>query len=412
MRNRRRVEPEIQGDGVKTPCAGTRYLWLLCLMIAINQCGLALYLPSLPSIAVGFHASTALAQNTVMYYVVGIAASQLVYGPLSDHYGRKRIALIGMSIFAVGTVVAVCSWSIAVLLLARLIQGIGIGAATIVSRAVLRDVFQGSHYVKAGARLASIVAVMPMIAPVLGGYLQTWLGWRANFIVLLFFSLLMIVSWYRWFAETAVISHARSLSIKSVVQDYWQAAQSRVFVKSAVCGGLTYAGEIVILGMAPFAIQTQLGVSTTVFGWLLLLLALGFMAGARLSICLANYLSGRVLIQLGLGVTCLMSVLLLFLMLLHVIVLWSLMVVLVLFMLGTGLVYPNTSLTAVGQFPDKAGTASALFSGIQGGLASISGLLLGCLSGNSLSAFSWLLLGLSVLASGVFYYPTMACYTN
>ena len=147
-------------------------------------------------ISLEFHASPVLTKNTVIYYVIGIAVSQLFYGPLSDHYGRKKIALISMGIFILGTVVAVLSNAIAGLLMARLIQGVGIGASTIVSRAVLRDVFHGVEYKKSGARLASIVAITPIIAPLLGGYFQELSGWRLSFIILLFFS---IITWLLWF---------------------------------------------------------------------------------------------------------------------------------------------------------------------------------------------------------------------
>jgi DHA1 family 2-module integral membrane pump EmrD-like MFS transporter len=162
--------------------SSTTYLILLIMLISIAQCGLSLYLPSLPAISSRLHALPTLVQLTVVYYVIGIGISQLFYGPLSDHYGRRKIVLYGVYIFLTGTVLAMYSPTIDILLMARFIQGIGIGSATTISRAILRDIFQGKEYVKAGSKLASAVATAPIVAPILGGYIQTNLGWRANFL--------------------------------------------------------------------------------------------------------------------------------------------------------------------------------------------------------------------------------------
>ncbi len=348
----------------------------LCLLIAIAQCGLALYLPSLPAIASTFSAQSSLVQNTVVYYLIGIATSQLFYGPLSDHYGRKNVALFGIGIFIVGSVLAIFSWTIYVFLLARLVQGIGIGSATIVSRAVLRDSFHGANYIEAGSKLASIVAIVPIVAPMLGGYIQAIAGWRTNFIILLGFSVSVFILWYFSFQETNKCDHKiNSISILSVLRNYLMIAKSPAFLKNAFCGGITYSGEVVILSIAPFLIQTKLSVSEIKYGWLMFILAVGFMTGARISSRLAIKIACYRLILIGLSFTTLASLMLLMISVTNYLYLLVIMIPMALFMLGTGFVYPNTSVTAVGQFPNNAGTASALFSGIQGLLAATIGIL-------------------------------------
>ena len=371
-----------------------RYLILLCLMITIGQCGIGLYLPSLPMIAQEFDASIELTKNTVIYYLLGIAISQLFYGPLSDHYGRKKVALIGMGIFISATVLVISSNSIYLLLMARLIQGIGIGASTIISRAVLRDVFHGVEYAKSGARLASVVAIAPIIAPLLGGYFQAFSGWRLSFIILLLFSIVTCVLWIFLFKETAPACKEKSFSLIQSIKNYYSIAKSLFFLKNALCGGLIYSGEMAILTVIPFFFQTQLQASSITFGWCMLILALGFIAGARCSVYLANRMHPRSLIRLGLVITTISSLLLLLINIEHYISLPSVTAILFLFLFGAGFVYPNTSVSSVGLFPEKAGTASALFSAIQGLLAALCSFVLSCFSNSTLYPLAIMLLGL------------------
>ncbi|MBA3537807.1 MAG: MFS transporter [Tatlockia sp.] len=134
-------------------------IWLLFLIISVSQFGFSLFLPSLPEISINLEAPTSITELTVVYYMIGLLVSQLIYGPLSDFYGRRKIMLSGMSIFIIGTALATISWNINLLLIARLVQGLGIGSATTIGRAILRDVFTGDEYIKSASILASFAAV-------------------------------------------------------------------------------------------------------------------------------------------------------------------------------------------------------------------------------------------------------------
>jgi len=383
----------------------TRYLMLLIMLISIAQCGLSLYLPSLPAISSSLNVLPALVQLTVVYYVIGIGISQLFYGPLSDHYGRKKTVLFGVYIFFLGTVLAAFSKTIDILLVARFIQGVGIGAATTISRAVLRDIFQGKEYVKAGSKLASAVATAPIVAPILGGYIQANLGWRANFFILLILTAVILVCWHILFRETNHQRNAKNIMISLVIKNYLSIIRSSVFLKNVICGGLIYSGEVVFLSMAPFLMQVKLGVSASVYGWLLFLTISGFMAGARTSSYLANKISCSSLVFIGILFSSLASLMMLIFGMINYFNLISLILPMILFMFGAGFVYPNTSVIAVGKFSDKAGTASALLSSLQGLLAALSGILVSLLHSNTLLAMAAILFGLCIF-SWFSYYPT------
>jgi Bcr/CflA subfamily drug resistance transporter len=350
-------------------------IWLLFIVISVSQFGFSLFLPSLPEISVQLGAPTSITELTVVYYMVGLLVSQLIYGPLSDFYGRRKIMLSGMFIFILGTVLATFSWSIDLLLIARLVQGLGIGAATTIGRAILRDVFQDDEYIKSASKLASFVAVTPVIAPILGGFIQAWLGWRWNFGLLLIFALIVFSFWYFLFYETNKQQNKNSISISLVIKNYLTIFKSPIFLKNAICGGLIYSGEVVFLSVAPFLIQEKLHISVALYGWILFLTVSGFIIGARCSAILVHKFECKKLILIGLFTTLSSSILMIIWSGLSNSSLLSTVVPMVFFMWGAGFVYPNAAVSAIGSFPEKAGVASALLSSLQGLVAASVGFL-------------------------------------
>jgi len=376
-----------------------RTLFLLIMLISIAQCGLSLCLPSLPSISQDFNASPALIQLTVTYYLIGIGVSQLFYGPLSDHYGRKKTALVGIYIFLLGLITSISAETPYMLLMARLLQGLGIGCSTVISRAVLRDVFQGKEYTKAGSQLAGAVAIAPIVAPILGAYLQIDFGWRAIFYTLLAITLIILVCWHTMFRETCSSSSIRkNITVSLVLTNYLSIIKSKVFIKNVVCGSLIYSCEIVFLLITPFLIQVQLGFSALIYGWFLIITVLGYLSGTTMSSYLSYKLTCEKLVIIGVSFSSLASLMMLIFVFLDYSNLFSLGFPLILFMFGAGFVYPNTSLSAIEQFSDKAGTASALFSSIQGAIAASVGTLTSILYSNSLLTMACSLIILCSLA--------------
>lgn len=366
------------------------YLFLIIGLVAVAQCGFALYLPSLPAIAQTYHTAPSLVQSTVFLYVLGISVSQWFYGPASDYYGRRCVAQFGLTLFIIGSFLALFANKLVFLLVGRSIQGIGMGAVMTVSRAILRDVFKGKTYVKNTSKLASVIAISPVVFPVFGGYLQSWWGWKANFAFMLFFSLIVGVCWYCFFKETNKnLKITRKLewqpSLKTIFKNYLNIVCSPIFLKNTICGGLIYSGEVIFLTMAPFLIQQKFNLTASFYGWLMFIAVVGFIFGSQASSYLSNKLKHELLILIGL-VCCLLSVIFLFLVyLLKVESIFSILSPVSLFMFGAGFVYPNTSVGAVGHFPENAGTASALLSSIQGGIAMAATAIIMVIQNNSLS---------------------------
>ncbi len=436
------------------------YLTLIIGLVAVAQCGFALYLPSLPAITHAFHADPSAVQSTVFLYVLGISISQWFYGPASDYYGRRCIALFGLCLFIGGAILALFSYKIIFLLIGRGIQGIGMGAVMTVSRAILRDVFKGKTYVKNASRLASVIAVSPVVFPVFGGYLQSWWGWKANFTFMLVFASMISVCWYYFFPESKTVnnrvlskpayareiggdlertnrqesrfaqalaesrgprtdrvktgvytrvhedsstestnkffakvgsgkkSNQNSLNIQSVLKNYGRIIRSPIFLKNTLCGGLIYAGEVVFLTIAPFLIQQNFNLSAFLYGWLMFIAIIGFIFGSQASSYLANRLKHTQLILIGLG-CCFVAVCFLFVIyFLNIETILSILSPVSFFMFGAGFVYPNTSVGAIGHFPENAGTASALLSSLQGGIAMVATAIIIAVQNNSLATLA------------------------
>ncbi len=383
------------------------YLLLIICLVAVAQCGFALYLPSLPAITHVFHASSSEVQSTVFFYVAGISVSQWFYGPLSDYYGRRRIALWGLSLFILGSIIGLFATQLSFLLYGRGIQGLGMGAMMTVSRAILRDVFKGKTYVQNASKLASAIAISPVVFPVLGGYLQSFWGWRANFAFMLLFSLTVSVGWYVLFIESREHTGNKKMNIRDILRDYKQIARSAVFWKNTLCGGLIYSGEVIFLTMAPFLIQQNFHLTASFYGWLMFIAVVGFIFGSQASSYMAQRLKYEYLILTGLFF-CFLAVLFLSIeCLLEAVSIIAILSPVSLFMFGAGFVYPNTSVGAIGHFPEKAGTASALLSSVQGGIALFGTAVILAINSNTLNvlaqSFFVIVLVSSLLGASIFY---------
>ena len=161
-------------------------LLLACLIVSIGQLSLGLVFPSLPWIAQDLATTTDQTQLLVSGYLLMFGSSQLIYGPLSDVFGRRPVLLAGLSIAILGLVVAVCqSDNFSGLLTGRIMQGFGAGSVGVLARATMRDSYQNQSFVKAMTWVSIVAAFTPIIGPVIGGMVNHYLGWQSVFILLL-----------------------------------------------------------------------------------------------------------------------------------------------------------------------------------------------------------------------------------
>ena len=173
---------------------------VLAATLAVGEMATDMFLSSLPTLAFVFDATTSRVQLTLSVYLIGFAIAQLVYGPVSDRFGRRIPLLAGTGLFVVATIGVALSTSIEMLIVFRFIQALVGAAGYVIALAIVRDMHDRDIAASMLARLGTVIGISPAIAPVIGGYLLVWFGWQANFVflaawgvfVMVLFALLMV----------------------------------------------------------------------------------------------------------------------------------------------------------------------------------------------------------------------------
>ncbi len=260
------------------------------------------YLPSLPAISHSLGVSEAQVQQTMTAFLAFFAFMSLWHGAISDAYGRRRITLICLGIFAAASVCCATAGNVHTLMFFRALQGATAGCGMVVGRAVVRDLFEGAGAQRLMSHVATIFTVAPVVAPVAGGYLQSWFGWRSIFILLILLSTFLLFASWRWLPETLPPEQRRRLEARYLMRSYWKVITSPPFLLA--CGSMAFTGSgffIYIMG-APQFLMKHLGLAETQFLWLFGPMAVGMIVGAWISGYCAGRISGNQTIWLGYGV--------------------------------------------------------------------------------------------------------------
>ncbi|MGQ3888735.1 multidrug effflux MFS transporter [Legionella sp. CNM-1927-20] len=352
-------------------------LTIVLLVSSLGQVTSDLYLPSLPSMAIKLNVSTSWIQMTVAVYMAGFSLSQLIYGPLSDAIGRRIPLITGLSIVFVGSMFCWLSANIYFLLMGRFLQGLGAGAGTSLTRPILRDLFEKEKLAVYNSYLAISSVFILSTAPVLGGYIEQFLGWRYNFVFLSLYSFMILCFSYK-LSETGQHHHKDNLKAANVINNLTYLLKSPVFLKFSLIPLLTYAGILACLTATPIVLQEKVGLSPVQFGWLYIFSGFGFALGGVINANYVKIFGIDAMIRLGFLCQFSAGLLMLLFYLLGYINTWVIITPIVIFMLGSSLVFPNSSAGALTPFPKIAGTAGAIFGFLQilGGALSSSAIAL------------------------------------
>ncbi|NNM59201.1 MAG: multidrug effflux MFS transporter [Legionellales bacterium] len=371
--------------------------FLLVLMGVMSQFASDNFLPSLPYIALDLHTSSSIAKLSIGLYFLGVCASTLIYGPLSDSYGRRRVLLFGFGIFIAGCFLVATTHSITQLLLGRVVQAAGIGASSALFRVIMRDVYAGKQLAKVGSYLGMAFAIVPPLAPITGGYIQEHIGWRANFILLLILSLILTVFIAVMLPETLKVIHRRSRSIKEVILVYFGLLSHRQFLGYVACSGLAFANIMVYVTASPFLFQHTLKLSPVKFGWLAPFITLSYLLGAMFNVKLLNYYSSRQLLRLAGIVMITGGIAMLAFGLAGVLNVSVIIIPLMLISGANGFVFSNAFACAFEPMPEAAGIAGALYSSLQTMTAGVASALAALIPTHNQIILASTLTGMSLL---------------
>ena len=341
-------------------------IWSLAtLLLVLSQFSSDIYLPSMPGMSEALGVSKGWIQFASIISMVSFGASLLIWGPLSDYYGRRPVALWGLGIFLVGSFFCAAAQDIQMIWLGRALQGAGIGCCGAITPTIPKDIFSGPTLLKAFAAISMVLGVVPILAQVLGGYFQADLGWRMNFIFLFGAALVVALSIWIWLPETNPYCRQQPIRLKQLMLDYASILVDRPFVGYVTCMTLVYAGEVAYGIVTPFVLQEEIGLTPIENGWLSLFTGGGLLLGALLSAQCSRWLKVNQLIQVGFAFLLLSAIVMLLVSWSNWLHTWGVVGPMVLFMMGAGLVYPNCIAGIMGRFEQKAGIAGALMSGLQ-----------------------------------------------
>jgi len=355
---------------------------LLAALTALGPLSIDMYLPSLPDIAHVLAVPQARVQLTVSDYLIGFAVGQVVYGPLSDRYGRRPVLLAALVLYIAGTAICAAAQSIDPLLAARFLQGVGGSGSIVLSRAIVRDLYSGVRAARELSLMGSISAFAPIVAPMIGGVLQTALGWRASFILMGLAATAAGLAASRLLPETLRLRTSEPFSVKFLISGYGAVLRHHGFLAHLGIITACYAGLFAWVSGAAVVLESVYGFSPATFGFTFSLGAAGYMIGA--TIATRHVLRLGLDRMMGLGVTAIAAggLGLVSAVATHIDGIW-LVVAMAVYLAGLGLSMPQAMAGALTPFPDRAGTAASLMGVVQQMAAAIVAALVGDYLGRS-----------------------------
>lgn len=353
---------------------------LILLLGALAACGpLAtdMYLPSLPAIAQTFGVAPGVAQSTLTSFMAGFSIGMLLYGPVSDAYGRRPVLLGGIALFTLSSVACAFSFSVGSLVFVRFLQALGAGAASVLARAIARDAHEPADAARVLSMVAIVTAVGPLLAPLIGGQLLLLGGWRVVFAVLtLFGALCATAAWLR-VPETWPRENRASPAVLKSFAAYGRLLRDPVVWGHMLCGGMAFASMFTYISATPFVYIEHFHVSPQRYGFFFGANVFGIMIGNFLNTHFVGRFGSLRLISVAATVSSIAS---LFVALVCVTGwggLWSIVAGLFFVVGVVGLLSANCATDLMHRYPHNAGAAAAVFGAMQLALGALASIVVG-----------------------------------
>lgn len=388
---------DLHGPGSTASLPGsTRLLLLLGSIAAFAPLSIDMYLPGFPSMARDLGAPFALVQLTLPAFFIGLCVGHVLYGPITDRYGRLLPLKIGLAIFVLASAGCALAPDVHVLIALRVIQALGGCAGMVIVVAIVRDLFDAQGSARMFSRLMLVMGAAPVLAPFLGTYVVAWFDWRAIFWILAGYGVLCLAALSLWLPETRAPQMARRLHPVAVAREYGVLLLDRRFLGYALAGALGNAAFFVYLTGSPFVLMELFGLSPTTYSLLFALNTLGLIVGSQVNDRLlvthtldrllgaGNWSSLVLTAALLLGVTTQLAGVA------------AVATLLFGFCTARALIRPNSTAGALEHHPERAGTAAALMGAMQFALGTAGGAVLAVLHDGTARPFAAVLMVMSL----------------
>jgi DHA1 family bicyclomycin/chloramphenicol resistance-like MFS transporter len=366
----KRLGTGVDGPGNLARASHRPLMVTLTITCSLGLVASTIYVPSVPAIAAALETSVSRVQLTFVAYLAAFAVSMLVLGPLSDRYGRRRAIILGASLSALGSIACAASPTIEFLIGARILQGIGLSGGMVVGRATIRDVYGEDGAAQIIAGLSILLTLLQAFAPIPGGYLQAWVGWRANFVAVAALAGIALALVLRYVPESprgveSVRCQTVALLARAMLASYRSLIQTPLFVAYALTAAGAHAGFHIFAAGAPAVLIIGLGIAPQDYGYYASLPPMGFLVGSFLSNRLTRRFGIDNLIAIGSAVLIPAGFAMVALVALRIANPYPIVGPMILICCGSGLITPNAVAGSLGVKVGIVGAASGLASFLQ-----------------------------------------------
>jgi MFS transporter, DHA1 family, multidrug resistance protein len=326
----------------------------------ISPFSIDMYLPGFPAIAEDLDTSIDQVQFSLTGYLVGIAAGQLLYGPLLDRFGRTRPLYAGLMVYVITSIGCAFSQSIDALIAMRFLQALGGCAGMVAAQTLVRDLFPANRTAQAFSSLTLVIAVSPMVAPTLGGYVTAAFGWQSIFYMLATITLLIAACVFLFLPEGRPADKTISLRPQHVLRNFFGVIREPQFVMYAIGGGIAMSAPFAYIAGSSFVFMQLYGATAQEYGWIFAMVAAGLIGVSQLNHILLNRFTSQQLVKYTLRFQTIVGIFFVVGVWLNWFNLFGFFAMTFVFLAGQGLTGPNSTALSLAPFTRNTGSAASL----------------------------------------------------
>jgi DHA1 family bicyclomycin/chloramphenicol resistance-like MFS transporter len=355
-------------------------IFTLGLLSAMGAFSIDMYLPGFPDIARDLNTTVAHITLSITSFFIGISVGQMIYGPLLDRFGRKKPLYIGLMVYLVTSIACAYAPTANALIGIRFLQALGSCAGMVASRALVRDIFPVKENAKIFSLLMLVLALSPIVAPTLGGYVTAAFGWQSIFFIMATIAGLTLLLVLFKLPEGRKPDTSLSLLPRPIINGFLEVTKVPQFYTYAFAGAIASSGLYAYIAGSPFVFMELYHVTEKQYGWIFAIIAMGLIVASQVNTLLLRRYSSEQIIRVTLFCQCLAGIALVLGTHFHFLGLYSTIFLIWVFLSTQGFAFPNSSALSLAPFTRNAGTASALMGAIQLGIGAISTALVSILN--------------------------------
>ncbi|MBF7955637.1 multidrug effflux MFS transporter [Rahnella victoriana] len=389
------IDSQTRTPSTASKTTGLSFILILSALMAFTSLSTDIYLPAMPVMAKDLHGD---AELTITGFLIGFCIAQLIWGPISDHFGRRLPLFAGMALFIVGSVGCALSEDIGQIVFWRVFQALGACTGPMLGRAMIRDLFSRTRAAQMLSTLMVIMAIAPIAGPLLGGQMIKITSWHSIFWLLAVIGVVMLASLF-WLPETLPAEKRVKASLGSAFRNYILLLTNTQYMRFTLCLTFYYIAAYAFITGSPFVYITYFGVDPQHYGWLFAVNIVGLMAVSMVNRRLVHIYPLEVLLKRAVTVAALAALVLAIGVKMHTGGVILIVVTVFIFFSMNGVIAATSAAAALDAVPGVAGSASALMGSLQYGSGIVSSLLLALMSDGTPWTMAWIIALFTVVSA-------------